>query len=1027
YIENFFPVFILLATGENENRFSLSRAPRHSSVVVSEQVATSPPPQIKECTAVLDVVMLLDMSGSIGYRHWTQEVLPFVQKFITAIEPTEEGVHVALATYSGATTCRRCKKTLKKNLIWDLADIKARSLPEILANFPKLRSEYKGGYTMTGAALNYIREAVIFGPGSRAGVPKLLIVLTDGASTDSIDQAAVDLKTANIVVGVVGVQNARATECRKIAGCHAYNGPCPQFVNTDWGRVVQQANSIRKSVCKVLPVDATCAGWAGWSPCSATCGEGKKTRSRETPLQLAPPQRGSTGQMGRTCEEQNLQLTDTQICQAAVKCPVNARCTEWGSWSECGATCGVGEQSRTRRVEAPAEAGGITCEQQEGALRQTRSCTVEPCPIDAVPGEFLPFGPCSTTQGEGYQVSKRRQNEIEAQNGGRTLEQQGIEVFRRKKCKVADCPIKAKCGEWESWSECSVTCNEGTEMRMRSRYNVPMAQHGGKTCEQQHIEKVENRPCSRPACFVPTWSEWSSCSATCGNGERQRHMSQPIGSSEPPREESEPCEVIECPINAQCGEFGPWSDCTATCGGGEQSRERTGYNTPPAQHGGESCETQNVARNEKRECSTNPCPIDAVVGAWNAWSDCSTTCGPGTHRRIRAAPTSEAQHGGRTLDDQGIVAEESGTCNMGECPINEECAEWSAWGECSSTCSNGIRTRDRGPSRTRASNGGLTCVQQGHTSNEEEACNPAPCPINAFPGDFGEWSDCSKTCGGGTRTRIRVPNLINEQHGGLSIEAQGMKTEETEDCNSMACTESCVTEWADWVECSATCGPATRVRHRSIRFESATNPCIETTEETESCDLDACPDVGPIIPVPPLEPTPEPPVEPTPEPPVEPTPEPPVEPTPEPPVEPTPEPPVEPIPEPPVEPIPEPPVEPIPEPPVEPIPEPQVLPIPAGTSQSLPKPEGEAQVPPQGEEEESAGGNNVAVAGGVIGGLLLVSGAGAGAFYFKKPGGGDATSLTEFDEGEKLEQEVEIEDDEYAINVAGESDFWAAT
>ena len=56
--------------------------------------------------------------------------------------------------------------------------------------------------------------------------------------------------------------------------------------------------------------------------------------------------------------------------------------SEWSDWSECTATCGGGEMTRTRScTNPPPEHDGPTCiEQGLGAADETVNCNEDSCP-----------------------------------------------------------------------------------------------------------------------------------------------------------------------------------------------------------------------------------------------------------------------------------------------------------------------------------------------------------------------------------------------------------------------------------------------------------------------------------------------------------------------------------------------------------------------------------------------------------------------------------------------------------------------
>ena len=83
--------------------------------------------------------------------------------------------------------------------------------------------------------------------------------------------------------------------------------------------------------------------------------------------------------------------------------------------------------------------------------------------------------------------------------------------------------------------------------------------------------------------FIPveltTWGDWTPCSRSCGTGERTR--SRKCNDDSSSRDKNNPCKANlfqretcntqKCPVYTEWTE---WSSCTTTCGGGNQERTR---------------------------------------------------------------------------------------------------------------------------------------------------------------------------------------------------------------------------------------------------------------------------------------------------------------------------------------------------------------------------------------------------------------------------------------------------------------------
>lgn len=155
----------------------------------------------------------------------------------------------------------------------------------------------------------------------------------------------------------------------------------------------------------------------------------------------------------------------------------------------------------------------------------------------------------------------------------------------------ADCRFS----EWSDWSSCSSTCGKGIRTRTRA-FLDDQAHLAG--CSQADL--IEKEVClseclgNSTTCVTRDWSAWSRCSVDCGQGIRKRSRS-PIGPMRPA------CDSIELVETEACN-----GQCLADTGD---------LSTPPAA----------VAANQQR-CETSE---------WSQWSECSVACGRGTKIRTR--------------------------------------------------------------------------------------------------------------------------------------------------------------------------------------------------------------------------------------------------------------------------------------------------------------------------------------------------------------------------------------------------------
>uniref|UniRef100_A0A8C8IC29 Collagen, type XIV, alpha 1b n=1 Tax=Oncorhynchus tshawytscha TaxID=74940 RepID=A0A8C8IC29_ONCTS len=162
--------------------------------------------------AIADIVILVDGSWSIGRINF-RLVRMFLENLVSAFHVEFDKTRIGLAQYSG-----------DPRIEWHLNTFTTKeAVIDAVKNLP-----YKGGNTLTGLALTYILENS-YKPesGSRAGVPKIGILITDGKSQDDVQPPARSLREAGIELFAIGVKNADEKELKAIGSppeeTHVYN------------------------------------------------------------------------------------------------------------------------------------------------------------------------------------------------------------------------------------------------------------------------------------------------------------------------------------------------------------------------------------------------------------------------------------------------------------------------------------------------------------------------------------------------------------------------------------------------------------------------------------------------------------------------------------------------------------------------------------------------------------------------------------------------------------------------------------
>ncbi|XP_041086125.1 A disintegrin and metalloproteinase with thrombospondin motifs 10 [Polyodon spathula] len=173
---------------------------------------------------------------------------------------------------------------------------------------------------------------------------------------------------------------------------------------------------------------------------------------------------------------------------------------------------------------------------------------------------------------------------------------------------------------------------------------------------------------------------------------------------------------------------------------------------------------------------------------------------------------------------------------------------YTAWSRCSAICAGGIQTQQVFCKKQGDHSVVLNhyCEQKSKPKEKKRACNSEPCPP---AWTLGSWSECSRSCNGGVRTRevLCKSKISPTEEKTLDDGAcPSPRAPLTEPCNN----QTCPPEWAalDWSECTPSCGPG--FRHRIILCKSGDHSitlpapsCPDEGKPTTSmrCNLQRCP------------------------------------------------------------------------------------------------------------------------------------------------------------------------------------------
>ncbi|KAL9983699.1 hypothetical protein ACROYT_G005915 [Oculina patagonica] len=187
-----------------------------------------------KCKAKIDIGFLVDSSGSIekaGKGNY-KKCLDFIKTAVNGSFISETFTHAGLVVFSS-----KLKTIFTLKQFYD-----AEQMMDAIDN-----ATYLKGGTLTGKALTFVKTE-LFDKTGRQGVPKVLIVMTDGKSTDDVIKPAKVLSDANITVFAIGIgRNYDITQLQEIAS----KPEIKYALTSDFNRLNDLYTSIRDDACRV--------------------------------------------------------------------------------------------------------------------------------------------------------------------------------------------------------------------------------------------------------------------------------------------------------------------------------------------------------------------------------------------------------------------------------------------------------------------------------------------------------------------------------------------------------------------------------------------------------------------------------------------------------------------------------------------------------------------------------------------------------------------------------------------------------
>ncbi|XP_039266345.2 SCO-spondin-like [Styela clava] len=633
------------------------------------------------------------------------------------------------------------------------------------------------------------------------------------------------------------VINSNQTECISKDQCQCYDlgsgkkyKPGEEFVK---GLICKQKCKCTGGIieCDEETFDCIISGswcpWSRWTSCTRSCGAQNRTRMRS--CECPAPSNNEDPNLRckvlkQTPNRENFKLSldgTTEIghenCHIYPHCPDSVKrlgWTDWGEWTPC--TCQSLFSSRNR-----------TCESNcEGPWLQFKPCRFDPleCGFQCPPGLIL--SPCGS--GDQPDIQKQCPDTCLGLNKNIAecnMEEDEMDIINDRSRK-------------RRWNDCvpQCACPHGLLLDPANTTGSLCVSQMHCPCYSRDLKEYKNMSSQN---FIENWKQHSIGINRTNLIDCRNCSCRENGYIQCDQKDQECIKHKLLPMQPEWSEWSKWSDCSVSCNGGTQWRARLclGANQDDLDFNSTNtvCEGD---MDQERPCKSN---ISCTLLPWQGWSECSVSCGMGTHTRTRIC-----RDNARCLPAE---LKQMKQCTGKPCPPHW--SSWSKWSNCNGTCGTGIQTRERLCTNITTQFLKSTCADQNSvnilpTTNhsesielESKSCKAKrPCNKPGHPGyknpsvflpglqwsAWSPWSGCSVSCGGGICVRKRKCEVVMTNTGDedssdtSNIDAFSTtdigctgETNQSKSCHEAPCpVNGRCPERMEWKTCQQLCGDVTR-------------------------------------------------------------------------------------------------------------------------------------------------------------------------------------------------------------------------